>query len=225
VKLTAIFVVAAAVFISACADPAANKPKAQTAAPIANTPANSGAARAVTNVFADFKAKGTELAVDAAASKIEFTGSKVTGKHDGGFKVFKGVIDLVGEKAEDSRVLFEIEMSSVFTDTDGVTKHIQTPDFFDVAKYPKASFVSTKVEPNAAAGPGNFKVTGDMEIRGTRKSITFPAKITIGADEVAVESEFSINRRDFGIVYAGKADDLIRDDVVLRLDLHAPRKK
>jgi len=220
VKLAALFVLTAAVFISACADPAANKPKAQ-----ANAPANTGAAPAVTNVFADFKAKGTELAVDAAASKIEFTGSKVTGKHDGGFKVFRGVIDLVGEKAEDSRVLLEIEMSSVFTDTDGVTKHIQTPDFFDVAKYPKASFTSTKVEPNTAAGAGNFKVTGDMEIRGTTKSITFPAKITISAVEVAVESEFSINRRDFGIVYAGKADDLIRDDVVLRLNLHAPRKK
>jgi len=43
--------------------------------------------------------------------------------------------------------------------------------------------------------------------------------------DVAVESEFSINRKDFGIVYAGKADDLIRDDVVIRLNLKSPRKK
>ena len=60
---------------------------------------------------------------------------------------------------------------------------------------------------------------------GQTKSITFPAKITVGDAEVAVESEFSINRKDFGIVYAGKTDDLIRDDVVIRLNLKSPRKK
>jgi hypothetical protein len=42
---------------------------------------------------------------------------------------------------------------------------------------------------------------------------------------VTVKSEFAINRKDFGIVYAGKADDLIRDDVVIHLDLRAPRQK
>lgn len=223
-KLTGISLLAIAIFMSSCADPAANKPKAQTTEPSTNS-AKTDAAPSGASIFADFKAKGTELAVDGAASKIEFTGSKVTGKHDGGFKVFKGVIDLVGEKAEDSRVLFEIEMNSVFTDTDGVTKHLQTPDFFDVAKFPKASFSSSKVVPNAASGAGNFTVTGDLHIHGIKKSITFPAKITIGPAEVAVESEFSINRKDFAVVYAGKADDLVRDDVVLRLNLHAPRKK
>jgi polyisoprenoid-binding protein YceI len=224
-KLTALALFTIAAFMSACADPAANKPKAQTSEP-SNIAANKiDAAPVVTNVFADFKAKGTELTVDGATSKIEFTGSKVTGKHDGGFKTFKGVIDLVGDKVEDSRVLFEIDVSSVFTDADGLTKHLQTGDFFDAAKFPKASFVSTKIIADAAAGAGNFTVTGDIEIRGVKKSVTFPAKITLTPAEAAVESEFSINRKDFGIVYAGKADDLIRDDVVLRLNLHAPKKK
>lgn len=224
-KITAITLISLAAFLSACADPAANKPKAQTTAPTSNTAAKpETAASAPTNVFADFKAKGTELTVDTAASKIEFTGSKVTGKHDGGFKEFKGVIDLVGDKAEDSRVLFEIEMKSVFTDADGLTKHLQTGDFFEVEKFPKASFVSNKIVADPAKGAGNFTVTGDLEIRGVKKSVTFPAKITIGAGDISVESEFSINRKDFGIVYAGKADDLIRDDVVLRLNLKAAKK-
>jgi hypothetical protein len=42
---------------------------------------------------------------------------------------------------------------------------------------------------------------------------------------VTVDSEFAINRKDFGIVYAGKADDLVRDDVVIKLDLKSPRQK
>lgn len=223
-KLIGISVLAIAILMSSCADPAANKPKAQTTAPAPNA-AKPAAAPAGSSVFTDFKATGTELAVDSTASKIEFTGSKVTGKHDGGFKTYKGVIDLVGEKAEESRVLFEIEMNSVFTDTAGVTKHLQTPDFFDVEKFPRSSFASTKVVSNSAAGAGNFTVTGDLDIHGIKKTITFPAKISVTPTEVVVESEFSINRKDFGIAYAGKADDLIRDDVVLKLNLHAPRKK
>lgn len=227
-KYLGVFVLTAAALASACADPAANKPKATTTAPSSASsaaPASSTAAPSTTDVFASFKPKGTAIDVDAATSKIEFTGSKVTGKHDGGFKTFKGKIDLVGEKVEDSAVVFDIEMASVFTDADGLTKHLQEADFFEVAKFPKASFVSNKIVADTAKGAGNYTVTGDMEIRGVKKSITFPAKITVAADGVTVASEFSINRKDFGIVYAGKADDLIRDDVVLRLDLKAPRKK
>ena len=99
------------IFMSACADPAANKPKATTTAP-SNSASNVPVATepAKTDVLTGFKATGTELAITPENSKVEFTGSKVTGKHDGGFKTFKGVIDLVGDKAETSRVLFEIDM-------------------------------------------------------------------------------------------------------------------
>jgi hypothetical protein len=38
-----------------------------------------------------------------------------------------------------------------------------------------------------------------------------------------VKSEFSINRKDFSMEYAGMADDLIRDDVVIKLDLVFPK--
>lgn len=199
---------------SACADPAANKPKATTTEPAKTT---------TTGSPTDLKSDGSALAISADNSKIEFTGSKVTGKHDGGFKSFKGLIDLVDEKPEKSKVAVEIDMTSVFTDADGLTKHLQTGDFFEVEKNPTASFASTKIEPSGAAG--SYSVTGDLTLRGVKKSVTFPATITVTPDAVAVKAEFSINRKDFGIVYAGKADDLIRDDVVIRLDLRSPRKK
>ncbi|HUR96938.1 MAG TPA: YceI family protein [Pyrinomonadaceae bacterium] len=203
-------------FLLACEDPAANKTRALTAN--VSTPGNSQAAAPVT-------AKGESLTVTPENSKVLFTGSKVTGKHEGGFNQFSGSIDLVNGKPAESSVKVDIEASSVFTDTDALTKHLQTGDFFEVAKYPKASFASTKIEPDAAKGENNYTVTGDLELRGVKKSVTFPATITVTPGEVTVNSEFSINRKDFGIVYAGKADDLVRDDVVIRLDLKAPRKK
>jgi polyisoprenoid-binding protein YceI len=216
------------VFLTAsCEDPAANKPKAQMTAST-NTATNSTANAAnsgTTNTAAPMQVKGTALPISPENSKVEFTGSKVTGKHDGGFKNFKGTIDLVNNKPEESQVSVEIDVNSMFTDDDKLTEHLKTADFFDAPQFPKASFVSTKIVPDAAKGAGNFTITGDFDLHGQKKSITFPAKIEVKDDKVEVNAEFSINRKEFGIAYAGKSDDLIRDDVVIRLDLESPRKK
>jgi len=93
-----------------------------------------------------------------------------------------------------------------------------------VAKFPKATFVSTKIEPSSS-GASTHTVTGNFELHGVKKSITFPATIQVTPENVAVDAEFAINRKDFGIVYAGKADDLIRDEVVIKLNPRVPRKK
>lgn len=209
---TGIGILFLSIFLTACENPADNKAKAIT------SEANSQTATAR-------QTKGESLAITPDNSKIEFMGSKVTGKHDGGFKQFSGNIDLVNNKPEESQVAIDIAMKSVYTDADGLTKHLQTGDFFEVEKYPKATFVSTKIAPDSAKGADNYTVTGDLEMRGQKKSVTFPAKININPNEVAVAAEFSINRKDFGIVYAGKADDLIRDEVVIKLNLKNQRGK
>lgn len=203
-------------FLAACEDPAANKARAVTSN--ASTTASSSS-------VAPSPAKGETLAVTPENSKVLFTGSKVTGKHEGGFNKFTGAIDLVNNKPEDSGVKIDIETSSVFTDAEGLTKHLQTGDFFEVEKHPKASFVSTKIVPDTAKGANAYTVTGDLELRGTRKAVTFPATILVSPSDVTVNTEFAINRKDFGIVYAGKADDLIRDDVAIKLDLKTSRNR
>jgi polyisoprenoid-binding protein YceI len=223
----AIGILSLTVFLAACEDPAANKPKAQTTASstnttslVANTTTNSAGGTTTTAI----ETKGMALPISPENSKIEYTGSKVTGKHDGGFKTFTGTIDLVNNKPEESRVSIDIDTNSIFSDDDKLTGHLKSADFFEVEKYPKATFVSTKITPDAS-GAGNYTVTGDFDLHGQKKTITFPAKIMVNDAEVAVDTEFSINRKDFGIVYAGKTDDLIRDDVVIRLNLKSPRKK
>ena len=60
-------------------------------------------------------------------------------------------------------------------------------------------------------------VSGNLTIKGIKKSISFPATITSN-NGFQMTSEFSINRKDFNITYKGKPDDLIRDDVLLQLD-------
>jgi polyisoprenoid-binding protein YceI len=120
-------------------------------------------------------------------------------------------------------VAIDIDTASVVTDEPDLTAHLKTPDFFDVAKYPKATFVSTKITPDESSGTQT--VTGNFDLHGVKKSITFPATIHVTPESVTVDAEFSINRKDFGIVFAGKADDLIRDGVVIKLNVKAPRAK
>ena len=201
-----------------CANPAANKPKAT----VANAAPESGSPTPV----------GTETPhiISPENSKIEFVAAKVTRSHNGSFKRFAGELDFVPKYWPASRVTIEIETDSVVTDEDQLTAHLKTADFFDVAKYPKATFVSTKIEGNhggdgpAGYGTDPLRVTGNFELHGIKKSITFPATITVAPDSVSVNAEFAINRKDFNLLYPGKADDLIRDGVVIRLTLKVPRK-
>ncbi len=217
--LTAILSMTA--FLTACEDPAANKPKATTSEPSTTRPLAGNTDPASP---ARPAARGEALEINPANSTVAFVGSKVTGKHQGGFTRFSGTVDLVNGKPEESTVTVEIDADSVFSDDPKLTEHLKSADFFDVAKFPKASFRSTKIEAGARA-PDNYTVTGDLELHGQTKSITFPAKIDVTDTDVTVKAAFRINRKDFGIVYAGQADNLIRDDVALLLDVKASRKK
>ena len=204
-----LLILTVAVLSFACADPAANKPKAT----VGNATSESEAAK---------PANAESLAVTSENSKIDFVAAKVTRSHNGSFKRFNGTIDLVDNAPEKSRVTIDIEANSVVTDEDGLTKHLQTPDFFDVAKFPKANFTSTKIEPLSGS---NYNVTGNFDLHGIKKSITFPATIQVAPDKVTMNAEFSINRKDWSLLYPGKADDLIRDGVVIKLSVNASRKK
>jgi len=161
---------------------------------------------------------GPQLSITPENSKIEFVGAKVTRSHEGGFAKFEGTVDL-REPIEESIIEVTIDTSSLYADADKLTKHLKSPDFFDVAKYPSAKFRSTKI---TRTDTGHM-ITGDLTLHGETKSITFPATISKGADGgVSSSAEFAINRQDFGIAYPGMPDDLIRDKVVIKLDLKLP---
>lgn len=203
-------------FLTACEDPAANKPKAN----VSNT-ANTTTNKAVNTA----SAKSESLAITPENSKVEFTASKVTASHPGGFKQFNGTIDLFGDKPEGSKVSIDIDLASVFTNEDKLSEHLKTADFFDIAKYPKANFTSTSIAPDPEKGADNYTVTGDFDLHGQKRSINFPATIKVTAEGVSVDADFSIDRKDFGLVYPGMANDLIRDNVAIKLTLNTPRKK
>jgi polyisoprenoid-binding protein YceI len=183
-----------------CANPAEDKPEAQVQEP----------------VTAPAPVEGDRY-VFAEGSSITWVGSKVTGSHDGGFNSFDGEIVLVNGDPTASSVSVVIDTKSIWSDNEKLTGHLMSPDFFEVETYPTATFSSTSIE-SAAEG---YMMTGNLELHGVTKSISFPASITVGEGQVSTEAEFFIKRNDFGIIYPGKPDDLIRDEVVIKFSLVA----
>lgn len=183
--------------------------------PAENVPAAD--VRTATNAVAPAPTAAKTYAFGPADSKVEFTGSKVTGKHDGGFNKFTGELNIVNGKLVGAGNKVVIDMTSTFSDTDRLTGHLKSADFFDVAKFPTATFLTTAIEPGAT----NSIVTGNLTLHGVTKQISFPAKIEVSDAAVKVNAEFFLNRMDFDIKYPGKTDDLIRQEVVLRLKVDA----
>jgi len=159
------------------------------------------------------------LTITPDNSKVEFVGAKVTASHQGGFEDFSGKVEL-GQPVEQSQIDLTIQTASLFADDPKLTKHLKSPDFFDVGKFPTATFTSTDIKKE---GTGHI-ISGNLTLHGVTKRVSFPATVTVTDGAVNATSEFSINRKDFGIVYPGMPDDLIRDLVVIKLSLALPRQ-
>jgi polyisoprenoid-binding protein YceI len=165
-------------------------------------------------------ASAASYAFSQDGSKLAFVGAKITGKHDGEFKVFSGTITVPEGDVTKGTVSLEVDTTSVVTDTEKLTAHLKSPDFFDVAKFPKATFTSTSVVADTSKG-GTHVITGNLDLHGVTKSISFPATVRVTATGAEADAEFAINRKDFSIVYAGMPDDLIKDDVLMKITLRA----
>ena len=158
------------------------------------------------------------LSADGSSSKVEWLGAKVTKAHPGGFKTF--TVNAQVDGGAMTAVQAEIQLASIFSDSDRLTGHLKDEDFFHVAKYTTATFASTSVTPNAAEG-ATHNITGILDLHGVKKEITFPATVAVTEDgKATLEAEFSINRKDWGISYPGKAEDLIKDTVAISLDIN-----
>lgn len=195
-----------------CASEVDNKPQAQVkdapmAAPVAPPPPAPVAPAAT----------GAAWAFDGTGSKIEFVAAKVTRDHTGGFADFKGQAQVAGGQVTSVEV--EIQLTSVTTDTEKLTNHLKSPDFFDVAGRPTASFKSTKIEATTQEGATHL-VTGTFDFNGAQKELSFPAKIEVTDGKAHVTAEFTIDRQLWGLAYPGKPDDLIKDQVLIKLDVN-----
>jgi len=114
--------------------------------------------------------------------------------------------------------MLTVQTGSVSTDPPRLQEHLMSEDFFDAQAHPVATFQSTSITPQPA-GENTHVIEGTLDLHGVTQTIGFPAKITLEPGRASGRAEFTIDRKAFGIVYAGAPDDLIRDEVLLKIDL------
>jgi len=144
----------------------------------------------------------------------------------GEFHQVNGTVVLDDSDISKSSVNVTIDATTVDTREPDRDKHLMSPDFFDVAKYPTMTFKSTKVEP---AGPGKLKITGDLTIRGVTKQAVLevtapkpPIQDPWGLQRTAVSGSTKINRQDFGVAWNKTLDSggvVVGDEVNVTLDV------
>lgn len=191
--------------LSACAD-VGDGPRAAVEAADADTSAAAFA--------------GTALPIDTTRSRIEWLGAKVTRTHDGGFEDFHGTVHLDGETL--TGVDLTIDAASIWSDAERLTGHLRSDDFFEVEAYPEARFRADTFEPIAVAdsvewADATHRVSGILTIRDRSNRVTFPARVDIADGGVTAEADFIIDRQQWGLTYPGQPDDLIRDEVRVKL--------
>lgn len=164
----------------------------------------------------------TEKKVNVDDSKITWKGHKITGHHEGTITLEKGVLQF-DENEELIGGTFIMDMSTLtVTDLEGenngkLTGHLKSEDFFGIEKHPKSTFVITKVE----GENGNYKVTGDLTIKG----ITHPNTFDMVVKENTATADLKVDRTKYDIKFRsasffdGLKDKAIYDDFDLNVNL------
>ena len=141
--------------------------------------------------------------VNLSKSQIMWKGYKVTGSHEGTLALKSGELSYTNDQLSGGS--FDIDMTSIAcTDLQGGGKHkleghLKSPDFFNVAEFPTAKFAITKVVSRGT--PGDYKIIGDLTIKGITKSVKFQTKVNDDDNGKTAEATTTIDRSEFNIRY------------------------
>jgi polyisoprenoid-binding protein YceI len=146
----------------------------------------------------------------------------------GQFNKIAGAIQFDPDKPALGSVEVEIEAASLYTGIAKRDEHLRSPEFLDVEKFPVIRFKSTRVEPVAV---NQFKVTGDLTIRGTTRPVTLDTEY-LGRIKSPFDDDISIGfsassrliRQDFGVNWNFDMENgglVAGNDVFLNLEVEA----
>jgi polyisoprenoid-binding protein YceI len=183
--------------------------------------------------------------IDPSVSNLKWVGTKISGYHVGNLKIKEGTMQVESGVLAGGKIA--LDMTSIAVNgPEGSNEemnaklqgHLLSADFFETDKYPVATFEITSAKPTTntsvdendprQAEINEYKVTdpthlisGNLTIKDISKNIEFPAKITVTDNTVEAIAKFNIDRTQWNIVYPGKPDDLIKNEVHIGLSIKA----
>lgn len=162
--------------------------------------------------------------VNIKESNVNWTGRKVLGSHTGNISIKSGALEFENDQLVGGEFMIDMRTITV-TDLSGdkaknLTGHLSSPDFFNIAEFPTSNFKITKVTSRGSAG--DYKITGDLTIKGITNSITFNAmlmKENMASATTQVDRSLYDIKYGSGSFFDGLGDKTIYDEFEITVNL------
>ena len=141
---------------------------------------------------------------------------------------FRGQFREVEASFADARLTGSAQVASVDVKDENLAAHLQSPEFFDVERYPELRFASTGIE-----GGEELAIRGEITIKGVTQPVELTGRVTgpvadaYGNDRLGLRLETTIDRAQFGITWNAPmpaGGNILADDVRLTAELELVRK-
>lgn len=164
--------------------------------------------------------------IDSAHALVEFSVTHMMiAKVRGRFNEFSGVVELNENNPEKTNVSVEIDVESIDTRSKQRDDHLRSPDFFNIAEYPKMVFKSTNVE---VTDKKKAILTGDLTIKDITKPVSLNvvfngmSKSPWGTTSAGFSATGKINRKDWELTWNQTLETggvLVGDDIEINIEI------
>jgi polyisoprenoid-binding protein YceI len=173
----------------------------------------------------------TRWQIDPAHSRADFRVKHMMfSEVRGSFQELEGSLEIRPDDPRASRVSVEIAAASIETGDEDRDQHLRSGDFFAAEEHPTLRFESRHVESNFETPGDEFRVVGDLTIRGTTREVVLEATyLGEGTDpwgnaRLGFSAGTTIDRRDFGLAWNQALEAggvLVGHDVEIELQIQA----
>jgi polyisoprenoid-binding protein YceI len=169
-------------------------------------------------------AAGAAYTLDPGHTQVEFHWNHVGFSHPGaGFNEISGKLIWNTADPSTSSVTVDIPVASIDSHVPALDQKLKSAEFFDAAKFPKITFVSTKVERTEV--PGKWKVTGNLTLHGVTKPVVLETTLNkagtypmLKIPALGFDATTRFKRSDFGV---SVGVPMVGDEIEVRITVEA----
>ena len=160
--------------------------------------------------------------VDAAKSSVIAVSKQMGVPVEGKFRRFSAQVSFDPAKPADGRASIEIDIASFDLGDADFNRETAKKEWFDAAKFPKATFVTTAIKP---AGAGKFEAAGKLAIKGITRDVVAPVSFKAEGGQQVFEGVLPIKRLTFNIGEGEWKDtSTVADDVQIKFRIVTAKK-
>lgn len=152
-----------------------------------------------------------------AQSEIGFVSRQMGSPVEGRFRSFDAQVALDPKQLAAAKIVLVVDLASATLASTDTETELRQPDWFDVKKFPQATFTSSAVK---LVGPGRLEVVGTFSLKGRSRPLAVPVALTQAGGTTTATGAFTIRRLDFKVGDGDWTDtDLIANDVQVKFKL------